>query len=65
VRSIEQYKSNIRTKTSQGYALSKGISEAVEESKHLKLQRYEIFIDKMQRLYKSELRFSQKQQKKF
>jgi hypothetical protein len=32
------------------------VSEAVEENKHLKLQRYEIFIDKMQRLYKSEIR---------
>jgi hypothetical protein len=37
----------------------------VEQNKHLKLQRYEIFIDKMQRLYKSELRFSKKQEKKF
>jgi len=46
-RSINQYKANIRSKTQQGYALSKGIAETVEADKHLKLQRYEIFIDKM------------------
>jgi hypothetical protein len=37
----------------------------VEQDKHLKLQRYEIFIDKMQRLYKSEVRFAKKQEHKF
>lgn len=31
----------------------------------MKLQRYEIFIDKMQRLYKSEVRFAKKQEAKF
>ena len=65
IRSIDTYRSNIRSKSQQGYALSKGISEAVEENKHVKLQRYEVFIDKMQRLYKSEVRFSKKQQKRF
>jgi hypothetical protein len=37
----------------------------VEQDKHLKLQRYEIFIDKMQRLYKSEGRFSRRMNKRF
>lgn len=31
----------------------------------MKLQRYEIFIDKMQRLYKSEMRFAKRQEDKF
>ena len=37
----------------------------MEQDKHLKLQRYEIFIDKMQRLYMSEMRFAKKQEDKF
>ena len=45
--------------------MSKSIADTVEANKHLKLQRYEIFIDKMQRLYKSELRFAKKQEQKF
>ena len=65
IRSINSYKANIRSKSQQGYALSKGIAESVEVNKHIKLQRYEIFIDKMQRLYKSELRFDKKQEQKF
>lgn len=36
----------------------------MKEDKHVRLQRYEIFIDKMQRLYKSEVRFNQKQKKR-
>ena len=62
IRSINSYKTSIRTKSQQGYSLAKGIAESVEANKHLKLQRYEIFIDKMQRLYKSELRFAKKQE---
>jgi hypothetical protein len=65
VRNIEAYKGNIRAKTQQGVALARSIGETVEKDKYMKLQRYEVFIDKMQRLYKSELRFSQKQKKKF
>lgn len=65
VRNIENYRSNIRTKTQQGYGLSRQVSESVEKDKHLKLQRYEIFIDKMQRLYKSEVRFAKKQKQRF
>ena len=65
VRSISQYRASIRSKTQQGHALSKSIADTVEADKHLKLQRYEIFIDKMQRLYKSELRFAKKQEHKF
>ena len=65
VRSINNYKASIRSKSQQGYALSKSIADTVEANKHLKLQRYEIFIDKMQRLYKSELRFAKKQEQKF
>lgn len=65
IRSINSYKASIRSKSQQGYALSKGIAESVEVNKHIKLQRYEIFIDKMQRLYKSELRFAKKQEQKF
>jgi hypothetical protein len=65
IRNIETYRNNIRSKTQQGYGLSRSISESVEQDKHLKLQRYEIFIDKMQRLYKSEVRYAKKQEHKF
>lgn len=65
MKNIEGYRSNIRSKTQQGYGLSRSISESVEQDKHLKLQRYEIFIDKMQRLYKSEVRYAKKQEGKF
>jgi hypothetical protein len=40
--------------------LSRQIAGHVQQDKHLKLQRYEIFIDKMQRLYKSEMRYQNK-----
>ena len=65
LRNIDTYRNNIRSKTQQGYGLSRTISESVEQDKHLKLQRYEIFIDKMQRLYMSEMRFAKKQEDKF
>lgn len=58
MKSIEGYKSSIQSKTQQGHNLARGIAESVGEvDKHVRLQRYEIFIDKMQRLYKSEVRF--------
>lgn len=63
-KSIEYYKQNIASKTQAGLSLSKNIAESVEENKFLKLQRYETFIGKMSQLYKSEIRFRQRQNNK-
>lgn len=63
-RNIEVYKTNIKQKSEHGASLARNIAASVEKDKHLKLQRYEIFIDKMQKLYKSEVRFTKKQSQK-
>ncbi len=62
---IEYYTNNIKSKSVLGQSLSRGLTASVEKDKYLKLQRYEIFIDKMQRLYKYEIRFRTKMEKKF
>lgn len=63
-QNIENYRNNIKNKSQQGKALARTVADSVEADKHVKLQRYEVFIDKMQRLYKSELRTAQRQKKK-
>lgn len=63
-RSIDQYKQSIRLKTQSGLSLSRAIGAQVEPDRHRKLQRYEIFIDKMQRLFLSEMRYQRKQEAK-
>jgi len=55
---------NIKQKSEQGASLARNIAASVEKDKHVKVQRYEIFIDKMQKLYKSEVRFAKKQGQK-
>lgn len=55
---------NIKQKSEQGASLARNIAASVEKDKQVKVQRYEIFIDKMQKLYKSEVRFAKKQGQK-
>jgi hypothetical protein len=55
-------KQSIRLKTQEGLNLSRAVGGTPD--RHRKLQRYEIFIDKMIRLYKSEMRLQSKLQAK-
>lgn len=64
VNNINKYKDTISNKTQQGYSLAKHIADSVEQNKFQHQQMYEIFITKMDALYKSELRFKKKQKKK-
>jgi hypothetical protein len=65
LRNIEGYKRNIRDKTAAGRELSERIGREIEPDMYLKLQRYEIFINKMDQLYRNELRFKRKLNKKY
>ena len=65
VASINRYRSSIDSKTQHGQQLARSVAASVEQDKHVKLQRYEIFIDKMQKLYKSEIRQVKRQRNRF
>jgi|TARA_B110000285_G_C15054602_1_gene578840 hypothetical protein len=42
-------------KTKYGLSLSQDISKGVQEDKFIKMQRYDIFISKMEQLQKAEI----------
>ena len=47
-RAIDNAKENIEKNTQKGVALSRQISQEVEQDKYIKMQRYQIFITKME-----------------
>ena len=53
-RRIDSAKEAIATGTEKGMGLSRHISLEVEEDKFIKMQRYEIFISKMEQLARAE-----------
>lgn len=64
MKSIETTRRKIADKTKQGRELSKQIGREAEADKYVKHQRYEIFINKMEQLYRSELKYKKRQSKK-
>jgi hypothetical protein len=60
-KSIDQAKLNIENKTSAGIQLSKKIGREVEEDKFIKMQRYDIFISKMEQLAKAEQKWKREE----
>ena len=61
-RRIDTAKANIEAHTRKGMGLARQISLEVEEDKFIKMQRYEIFISKMEQLARAEGRW-RKQEK--
>ena len=49
-KAIDDAKANIEKNTQKGVELSRQISKEVEEDKFIKMQRYQIFISKMEQL---------------
>ena len=56
-RSIDSAKAAITTSTRKGMDLSRRTSREVEEDKYIKMQRYQIFIAKMEQLAGAEKRW--------
>ena len=56
-RSIDSARAAIATGTKKGMDLSRKTSIEVEEDKYIKMQRYQIFIAKMEQLARAEKRW--------
>ena len=53
----------MKEKTKYGLSLSQDIAKKVQEDKFIKMQRYDIFISKMEQLQKYELRQKREEKK--
>lgn len=62
-KSIQDARDNIDKNTRKGMAASKQISRHVPEDKFLKMQRYNIFIAKMEQLERAEKRWRRQEKK--
>lgn len=65
LENIKLHKRLIQEKTEVGRSLSAHVSESMRMDQFEKEQRYELFINKMQRLYKNERNFETKKKKAF
>ena len=60
-KSIDEAKMNIENKTQAGVQLSRTIGKEVEEDKFVKMQRYDIFISKMEQLARAEKKWKREE----
>lgn len=56
VGSIDYYNQNIRNKSQIGLELASNVLKEVDINKFQKLQRFDLFLNKIDQLYKSEIR---------
>ena len=62
-KSIDEARENIERNIQKGLAVSKGIAAQVEEDQFQKMQRYDIFISKMEQLKRAEKRWARQERK--